>query len=524
MKNIDASLEKAVKNILAKYDLSQGDLAKQMRKSRATISQMLSGQDTLRSSGKHDLISGVKKLLRSKNILLDAKAKDELLFFNEVILGRFAGSSSDYTKEELDTFTDEKISTANNRIVFLGGLSHRKMIREWFDLLAERLYKAEGLEIWIIVESDQQLFWRSLGLKPDVPRNVRSYKDLQERYRLQCHDLVDRIKQFLSEAYEGNEDKVNQTIERLHFYESCLPIYTFYALIDNTLFVTPRNHLRASLSSTRIIIDTESFEYQQAIECIDYFQHLARNRKFVDKPFAEKTILTADNGKRVYGELFRSTFNQDTRLETRVAHGLIFNKRGELLVRRRGEEEYDNAGLYDKSFGGHWEVGTDVSFHAASTRELYEEIFGMLIANIREVLLNSSVKIEYTPPPPEHIVDCGTWKGSVGLSQISSDMWYYFLLLECERFPSIRRIKESQREVQRVIFADIYIYICDDNFTTYIDQSIKSCNNDIPCKWVDVKDLKALSAREITSDLYQYINLYYPEILKVVASIRVTSN
>lgn len=515
----DASLEDAIKLILAKYDLSQGDLAKQLGKSRATISQLLSGSGCLKPASRQELISGVKQLLGARKIKLDARADEDLVFFEQILASESAGSSSDYTREIFDTFIDNKINNANNNIVFLGGLSHRKMVKDWFDIIAKRLTASKKLEVWIFVESDQFLFWRSLSLKPEHERNVRSYKDLQERYRLQCHDLRNSIKKYVSNKYDDDEKLVAEVMHRLHFYESSLPIYTFYTLIDDTLFITPRNHLRASLSSTRVIENKNSLEYLQAIECIEFYKNLAKNNRFVDDPFAEKTIVTADEGKRVYGELFRATFNQDSRLETRVAHAFVFNRRGEFLVRKRGENEFDNCGLYDKSIGGHWDVGTDVSFHSAARRELDEEINQSLVSDIRKVLLRKNIAIEYMPPPKEYIIDCGSWRGGVGIPEGVPNVWNYYLLKECERFPSTRRLQPTSRKVERMIYADIYIFLCDSEFTDFVDKACAFASKDIPCKWVSIEKADKLLQEPITDDLRQYIQVYLPELIGIASGI-----
>jgi len=79
-----------------------------------------------------------------------------------------------------------------------------------------------------------------------------------------------------------------------------------------------------------------------------------------------------DEHDRVIGQAPRSRCHGDPSLVHRVAHVLVFNRRGELLLQKRALHKDVQPGRWDTSVGGHLDPGED--YRAAALREMEEEL------------------------------------------------------------------------------------------------------------------------------------------------------
>ncbi|HTZ17101.1 MAG TPA: NUDIX domain-containing protein [Dissulfurispiraceae bacterium] len=81
-------------------------------------------------------------------------------------------------------------------------------------------------------------------------------------------------------------------------------------------------------------------------------------------------IVDADGN--VLGLRSRAEVHQDPSLLHKVAHVLVFNESGELLLQRRSMNKDVEPGKWDTSVGGHVSPGEDIK--AAAFREMEEEL------------------------------------------------------------------------------------------------------------------------------------------------------
>lgn len=79
-----------------------------------------------------------------------------------------------------------------------------------------------------------------------------------------------------------------------------------------------------------------------------------------------------DENDNVIGQAARSRCHGDPSLVHRVAHVLVFNGRGELLLQKRALTKDVQPGRWDTSVGGHLDPGE--SYLAAACREMAEEL------------------------------------------------------------------------------------------------------------------------------------------------------
>jgi len=79
-----------------------------------------------------------------------------------------------------------------------------------------------------------------------------------------------------------------------------------------------------------------------------------------------------DEQDQVIGQAPRSQCHGDPSLVHRVAHVLVFNSRGELLLQKRSQRKDIQPGRWDTSVGGHLDPGED--YRTAAEREMHEEL------------------------------------------------------------------------------------------------------------------------------------------------------
>jgi isopentenyl-diphosphate delta-isomerase type 1 len=79
-----------------------------------------------------------------------------------------------------------------------------------------------------------------------------------------------------------------------------------------------------------------------------------------------------DEDDRVIGQAPRSVCHGNPALIHRVAHVLVFNSRGELLLQKRSKHKDIQPGRWDTSVGGHLDPGE--SYLQAAIREMAEEL------------------------------------------------------------------------------------------------------------------------------------------------------
>lgn len=79
-----------------------------------------------------------------------------------------------------------------------------------------------------------------------------------------------------------------------------------------------------------------------------------------------------DEHDRVIGVMPRAQCHGNPSLVHRVAHVLVVNDRGELLLQKRSQQKDIQPGKWDTSVGGHLDPGED--YLAAAKREMAEEL------------------------------------------------------------------------------------------------------------------------------------------------------
>lgn len=507
----------AVRAFLEKHGIAQKDLAAASHRSSGALSQILRGNRAVQTQTKRSIIEAALTLMQERGIAPDSEDV-QFAGIGGVLIGPSAASvSHQLTREQADRQIADAISFAEREIVFLGGVSERTSTRDWYELLAQQLLAKPDLRIFFYLEALQGLFWRSVSLDPTVPNNARAYDDIKRRYALQTQEMPRMVYQILN-AQVSDPQHFAQCAKRFTVCEVDMPVYTVYAKIDDVFFRTPRNHLRASLSSTELLDDPSDLRWQQAVEYIQYFDRLRSERRLVSESNAEKLAVFSERGHHLRGLVSRRTFALDTSLETRVVHGLIFDRSGDLLLHYRDESAHDNRNMWDKSFGGNADYSVDMSLRDTARRELKEEVFTALTSKLREVAQEHHIPMDCPVPT---IVDCGEWRGHAGVAPWNGpdeQRWPMFHLFECRPFPSRRYLGEHDNVVLRMLYADIFVFVCSAGFAT-LTQTISQLAPEYPtCRWVTISH--SVDSTRFTSDLKDYFS--QPALYRKLREVRNT--
>jgi hypothetical protein len=127
----------------------------------------------------------------------------------------------------------------------------------------------------------------------------------------------------------------------------------------------------------------------------------------------------------------------------------VFNRKGQLMLHQRSDKlAKDNAGLWDKSAGGHVDM-TDRSSNEAAEREIIEEMY-----------LSDAEYTKYLSGDTKNLINLGEWRATQreeeqGLNifkRIGEDDWGYFYLKPCVKRVSKRRFVEQKEEDRKPDF------------------------------------------------------------------------
>jgi hypothetical protein len=398
---------------------------------------------------------------------------------------------------DLDGVINGLIEAATKQIVLLGSIPRRKLIPAFYQLLAHRLLAEKSLEISIIYDSLQSLYWRRWALLGNIDQE---YATLE--YSESKHKLYQNIENEIIVALRNNasdDAQYSHALKRLSISEAQVPIYTTLFDIDDCIISVPRTHLRSSMSVADILTSDEDHHWQQAKTCIQAYSETAARASLMARPKDEKIVVYSDKGRSVRGLVSRKAFNANREFETRVAHGFIFNRWGQMLLHFRDSTANDNRLLWDKSFGGNFDPRRDTSLRQTAQRELSEEVFGDFV---RRLNIKGDSARDISHPPK--FIDCGDWRETVAhLPETNRATWPFFQLAECTQFPTIRVYDNPVFKVERTLFADVYVFLCDDRFAAALEIAIKNNPSEKICKWVTFSELK--EGQLYTTDLNNYI-------------------
>ncbi len=143
-------------------------------------------------------------------------------------------------------------------------------------------------------------------------------------------------------------------------------------------------------------------------------------------PDGEELFDLVDESDHVVGSTERSRVHGDPALIHRVAHVLLFNRKGELFLQKRSRNKDVQPGRWDTSVGGHVDRGE--TYFDAAVREMAEElgITGLGIRFSHKYLHRNDYESEYV------CTFLATWDGKIILNRSEIEEGRYWPITEIQ--------------------------------------------------------------------------------------------
>lgn len=508
---------KTYRTLLTEYGVSQSAIATQLKGSLSagSLSALLSSSDV--EEGKEAtwqlVVDAFLRVLqkRGQNIIdvvtKQSKSKAEQAFFSDV-LRRYASPDSGIylTREDLDSLVEERMLRASKRVVLVASLAKRYLSSDFYKKIANVLISFHANEksdayFHIYLEAKQLLWWRSFSLDHDVPDNTRIYSQLAEKYEQAARILVAEVRKYvLAHAREVDEDRqeelLAEVMQPFGLFEINHITNAAYIVVDDEFFVTPRTHLRGSKSYTYVVEyerNRDSLLAETAASELEFIENRRDRKYFIGAPdISEETKVKvfSDKGQVFRGILPRETVEtNDSAIETGVVHGLVFNRKGELLLRRKTPREKANVGLWDKSFGTFIrskETNPRFSAERAMKREVLTNLVDDIYLSIDGRDDQPSIK------RPFGVINCessGVFSDNVDKLPEVLDRWFMFEWKFKEEIPGLRILNDNSLVHRPYNYAYLYVLLCPDDFhsftSEYLSRFSTQNNSTLLCQWAN---------------------------------------
>ena len=254
------------------------------------------------------------------------------------------------------------LRAANEKIVFIGILPIAEEMNKSTQDFADILDASPELKIYALCESDDFCFQLSMLVDNRDAKNRKSHTDLNI-YR----DRILNPKEFLNNVAKKAKD--DEAIKRLIIRQQNTMMSNFSIIVDDVIYYTLISNNFPTLNDY-VQIEKESVLYQQIINYSN-FMISGDGKQFLSSP-GDELLQLLDKNNMPRGIFPRSCF-YTTKFKRRSIWGFVFNRKGELLLHQRSFDTKDGQGLWDKSVGGHIDLGEDATITAK--RELIEELF-----------------------------------------------------------------------------------------------------------------------------------------------------
>lgn len=356
------------------------------------------------------------------------------------------------------------LSAASTRIEILGFDSLSEADIDFPSLIYDLLTARDNLVITILFESDSELFQTALfeGVLSSEVDSIYNIK-IQKRDRIFGKSKQNSIYASLVEKVERfNGDK--KILDRLKIAKFNMRISVPCIRSDNRIaFYTPT------------ILD-KKIEYIEAETGTVIYKNLALNLDSIlgDNRFSEFMTSWDDELIEMYdadqiprGVFPRSSF-YTTEYFRHTIWGLVFNRKGQLLLHQRSSTTKDNRLLWDKSVGGHVDI-RDTSTSISAKRELVEELF-----------LPDAEFTKYMRAELGEIISHGDWYSrkrpedtfSTQFKHLGKADWAMFRATDRAGSPlthtgvSVRRLHKGDEvsEVPAMFMSDVYLFVAPEGY------------------------------------------------------------
>lgn len=377
------------------------------------------------------------------------------------------------------------IKQAKSRIRVLGAVSFDLPYEDFRDDWYQKINEGK-LQVEIICESESDLTYSSLiSANKRVSGQERSY-DIGSFMRIKNEPKI-KLRDFLvnrqckhiepkGDLKGDRKDEEQYFSLRTCYWRIPIPVINidddYYYTLSLTKFCTQDKFVKVPL---RRLSDGKFDEKTQDSEFDNYFKAYFDEKLGAKKYSSEITtkankmeiILMYNDKRHCLGQLPRQAFLDITKTKV-VIWGMIFDRKGRVLIHKRAKNAKDNQDMWDKSIGGHVDMEKDtVDTVKAAAREMLEELY-KIEAEEQGQHGASEVK-EINPDKP---IFLGEWREeirqTVPFKEIKKNKEEIFFFRMDYRFSTIvvdspRKLPDGSDSPVKC-FADMYVFIMNDDF------------------------------------------------------------
>lgn len=344
-----------------------------------------------------------------------------------------------------------RLFSAKKEITIIGVLPIENEITGHSKDIVNLYFNNPDFKMKIFHESENDLFARSLYLDSKSSDKRISFQELKNK--------ISRIKRlhksFLSKEEERIEQKLivsNDELEKRMGKPQNLSICQLnlkqplnIIKIDDEIYTSEIFLDIATLKDYKLESDQEKIDY-----ILKYINYISDKKLggIYQSIEGEELIEMYDTDDCPRGIFPRKAF-YNTDFQRYSVWIFVFNRKGQLMLHQRDDKvAKDNAGLWDKSAGGHVDI-TDRSSNEAAEREIIEEMY-----------LSEAEYTKYLKGDTKNLINLGEWRSKAredeqGLNlfkRIGDDDWGYFYLKPCVKRVSKRRFVEARNDNQKPDF------------------------------------------------------------------------
>jgi len=420
-------------------------------------------------------------------------------------------------------------SDAKNLVTIIGTNPLIPHLEQSATFFADLLTLNDHLKLTVLYESDSENFNQSLCVDTDFSKNRVSYASLSVH-----RDRTSGARKGGGLLYEilshiNDDDLKNEIVTRIKFKQCNLRLPINLILSDDKLWCCIVTHNLPDLDSY-FLVENNNFR-EELLNFIDFYISDAKGGIYLSEP-SEELIQLFDKDNIPRGIFPRSCF-YTTSFQRYSIWGFVFNRNGKLLIHQRSMTTKDGRGLWDKSIGGHVDLG-DRSTYITAQRELVEELF-----------LPEAEYSKYIQAELGDIINFGDWnikkrmEGSFkqAFDGIGPADWIMFRSTDEDRSPltvtriSKRRMHGVNNNVYfrpTIFMSDVYLFIAPANYIDTNDQmkSLLSIAEKTGAAndhrlvsigelrtWIQEKEFEGTQLETFTDDLV-YINFQHRDLLE----------
>jgi hypothetical protein len=373
----------------------------------------------------------------------------------------------------LETPISKFFETAKSNITIVGInalIPYLEKAAEWF---SNFLTANPELTLTILYESDTENFNQSICMDTSfAPRRTTFSTLTVHRDRIAGTESNAGLIREMAELIEDEELRKSAE-ERIELRQLNLRTPVNLLLADDQLWYCISTHQLPTIDSY-IEVPQDAALYGELRSWAEFLVAPHGGGPYLSTP-NEELIWVYDKQGIPRGIFPRAAF-YTTEFRRYSVWGLVFNRRGQLLLQRRSMHTKDNRGLWDKSIGGHVDL-EDSSTSITVKRELVEEMF-----------LPEAEYTKYLRADLGDIIDFGEWNirkrperyFRQAFNALGDSDWVMFRATTNSGAPltvtriSDRRIHQGDSVppiIRRTVFmSDVYLFIAPSGYLDDFDQ------------------------------------------------------